>query len=93
MDTQGDGGSEDDSFILKPDEHSQLVFRYTSLASKADGMRFTTAASMFRNKELLNSRMLVCVWRVAYSADDQAPQWTLIQFWLPCQAHYQIMYL
>ena len=58
--------------MITPDPQSQLVFKFTSLATKTDGLRFTTAASAFNARDLLSSKMLTCAWRVSYSQDDQA---------------------
>ena len=57
---------------MNPDpEALPLVFRYGK-ATKADGFRFTTAASYVMNNELLNSNMLKMVWRIGYSSDEEA---------------------
>ena len=57
---------------IRPDPDAiPLVFRYTK-CTKADAFRFTTAASYMSNAELIASDVLKVVWRVGYSADEEA---------------------
>ena len=58
------------SFQLGPDPAAiPLVFKYVK--KNPEDMKFTTAASVFDNKELISTATLRMVWRVNYSADVQ----------------------
>ena len=57
---------------IRPDpEALPLVFKFTK-STKPDAFKFTTAASYLANAELMASETLKMVWRVGYSADEEA---------------------
>ena len=52
-----------------PDETAPLVFKYA--ATDINSVRFTSIASAFNNRELMESKSLTLAWRVSYSTDEQ----------------------
>ena len=70
---QGQSG-ETDFYTIQPDDVTPLIFKYVFMENK--DVRFTSIASAFKNRELLQSKVLTLAWRVTYSAHDLDP-WTL----------------
>ena len=63
-----------DPFSITPDDSSlPLVFKYTKL-TKPENFKFTSAASYFDNKELMESKNLKTAWRVSFSPDEEEYQ-------------------
>ncbi|OLQ12234.1 Clavaminate synthase-like protein [Symbiodinium microadriaticum] len=58
-----------DCLVVQPDESLPFVFKYTSMENKE--VRFTSVASAFNNRELMESKALNMSWRVSYNQDEQ----------------------
>ncbi|CAE7207262.1 unnamed protein product, partial [Symbiodinium sp. KB8] len=70
-----EGSSGDvDFFEIKADEQNPLVFKFSAIPHKTieqGAVKFTSLASQFNNRELMDGKMLQMCWRVSYSQDDQ----------------------
>ena len=75
VDVKETGSSGDvDFFEIKADEQNPLVFKFSAIPHKTieqGAVKFTSLASQFNNRELMDGKMLQMCWRVSYSQDDQ----------------------
>ncbi|CAE7749152.1 unnamed protein product [Symbiodinium sp. CCMP2456] len=63
-----------DFFEVTPEEQNPLVFKFSAIPKAAveqGNVKYTSLASLFNNRELMDSKMLQLCWRVSYSQDDQ----------------------
>lgn len=63
-----------DFFEVTPEEQNPLVFKFSAIPKAAveqGNVKYTSLASLFNNRELMDSEMLQLCWRVSYSQDDQ----------------------
>ena len=74
MSNYAGSGGDVDFFEITPDEQSPLVFKFSAIPQRTidqGGIKHTSIASFFNNRELMCNKMLQMCWRVSYSQDDQ----------------------